>query len=174
MHDDDGVLQNCGLLHIQIIVLNNDFFFFSTQSVGIIFGFFIWHEFIAEIGLNKRKLSDYVHHYEELKYDTDDIHAQHHRHKRSAPEDEDRVRVYFHSHGRPFDLELERDHSVFHNNLIVERNNEAFKPDLSHIYHGKLIGEPNSHCFGAIRDGVFDGQIHTATDGIYYVERANR
>ena len=130
--------------------------------------------FIAEIGLGKRKLSDYVHHYEELKYDTDDIHAQHHRHKRSTPQEEDRVRLHFHSHGRPFDLELERDHSVFHNNLIVERNNEAFKPDLSHIYHGKLIGEPNSHCFGAIRDGVFDGQIHTATDGIYYVERANR
>merc|ERR1712001_711193 len=29
-------------------------------------------------------------------------------------------------------------------------------------------------CFGAIRDGVFDGQIHSASDGIYYVERANR
>ena len=84
------------------------------------------------------------------------------------------MRIHFHSHGRPFDLELERDHSVFHNKLIVERNSKAFKPDLSHIYHGQLIGEPASHCFGAIRDGVFDGQIHTASDGIYYVERANR
>ena len=76
--------------------------------------------------------------------------------------------------GRPFDLELKRDHSVFHNNLVVERGNEAFEADLSHIYEGQLTDEPESHAFGAIRDGVFDGTIHTATDGIFYVERANR
>ena len=29
------------------------------------------------------------------------------------------------------------------------------------------------HCFGAIRDGVFDGQINT-DEGTYYVERANK
>ena len=45
--------------------------------------------------------------------------------------------------------------------------------DLSHIYEGQLVDEPGSHCFGAIRGGVFDGQIH-AKDGVYYVERANR
>ena len=45
--------------------------------------------------------------------------------------------------------------------------------DLSHIYEGQLVDEPDSHCFGAIRGGVFDGQIH-AKDGVYYVERANR
>ena len=49
----------------------------------------------------------------------------------------------------------------------------AHDVDLSHIYEGKLADEPNSHCFGAIRNGVFDGQIH-ANDGVYYVERANR
>ena len=38
----------------------------------------------------------------------------------------------------------------------------------------ELSDEPGSHCFGAIRDGVFDGQIHSASDGIYYIERANR
>lgn len=45
--------------------------------------------------------------------------------------------------------------------------------DLSHIYEGQLVNEPSSHCFGAIRDGVFDGQIHSK-DGVFYVERANR
>ena len=39
---------------------------------------------------------------------------------------------------------------------------------FSPIYSG-LSDEPGSHCFGAIRDGVFDGQIHTASDGIYYI-----
>ncbi len=34
--------------------------------------------------------------------------------------------------------------------------------------------EPSSHCFGAIRGGVFDGQIHSSKDGIFYVERASR
>ena len=62
---------------------------------------------------------------------------------------------------------------------------------MSHIYEGHLVS-PNteldnfatsngellpapvtSHCFGAIRDGVFDGQIVT-DEGTYYVERANK
>jgi len=123
---------------------------------------------------SKRKLSDYVHHFEPLDYDASEVHDQHHRHKRSLRQDEHKVRIQFSSHGRDFDLELERDHSVFHNNLVVERGEDiAHDVDLSHIYEGKLADEPNSHCFGAIRNGVFDGQIH-ANDGVYYVERANR
>ena len=42
------------------------------------------------------------------------------------------------------------------------------KPNAS-----SFSGEPSSHCFGAIRDGVFDGQIVTR-EGVYYVERAAR
>ena len=33
--------------------------------------------------------------------------------------------------------------------------------------------DPRSSCFGAIRDGVFDGQIHTK-EGLYYVERIQK
>ena len=130
----------------------------------------------------KRKLSEYVgDNYTPLTYDPSEVHNQHHRHKRSLPDPETgehdhRVRVQFSSHGRYFDLSLQRDHSVFHNNLVVERGDDviAADVDLSHIYEGELVNEPGSYCFGAIRNGVFDGQIQTPSQGIYYVERANR
>ena len=76
---------------------------------------------------SKRKLSDYVHHFEPLDYDASEVHDQHHRHKRSLRQDEHKVRIQFSSHGRDFDLELERDHSVFHNNLVVERGEDIGK-----------------------------------------------
>lgn len=125
----------------------------------------------------ERKLSEYVHHYEPLTYDASGVHGQHHRHKRSLPQDDHTVNIQFESHGRSFDLELKRDHSVFHDGLVLERGyqgSQAHDYDVSHIYEGGLSDEPGSHCFGAIRDGVFDGQIHTASDGIYYIERANK
>merc|ERR1711899_198539 len=125
----------------------------------------------------EKKLSEYVYHYEPLTYDTNGVHTQHHRHKRSLPEEDHKVSIQFQSHGRFFDLELKRDHSVFHNGLVLERGYQGAQAhdfDLSHIYEGGLSDEPGSHCFGAIRDGVFDGQIHTASDGIYYIERANK
>lgn len=130
---------------------------------------------IADFSQQKRKLSEYVHHYEGLDYDASAIRDQHHRHKRSTLDEDHRVNIQFEGHGRAFDLELKRDHSVFHNQLVVERGEEvAHDVDLSHIYEGQLIDEPGSHCFGAIRNGVFDGQIYSPSHGLYYVERANR
>ena len=43
-----------------------------------------------------------------------------------------------------------------------------------HLYEGRLVGEPDSHAFGALRDGIFDGEIRTQNDGVYYVERAQK
>lgn len=43
--------------------------------------------------------------------------------------------------------------------------------DTSHIYHGSVLGEPDSHVFGSIIDGVFEGKIITDTHA-YYVENA--
>ena len=43
-----------------------------------------------------------------------------------------------------------------------------------HLFEGQLIDEPDSHAFGNLRDGIFDGEIRTQTDGVYYVERAQK
>lgn len=43
--------------------------------------------------------------------------------------------------------------------------------DTSHIYHGEVLGEPSSHVFGSIIDGIFEGKIITDTHA-YYVENA--
>ena len=39
----------------------------------------------------ERKLSEYVHYYEPLTYDASGVHGQHHRHKRSLPEEDHKV-----------------------------------------------------------------------------------
>ena len=96
----------------------------------------------------------------------------------------------FSAHGRSFKLRLKRDYSVFHNDFEIEDgvgNSISADHDLSHIYEGHLVTPSeglksstddldklaNTHCFGAIRDGVFDGQIET-DEGTFYVERANK
>lgn len=43
--------------------------------------------------------------------------------------------------------------------------------DTSHVYHGQVLGEPNSYVFGSIIDGVFQGKIITDTNA-YYIEHA--
>jgi hypothetical protein len=49
---------------------------------------------------------------------------------------------------------------------------------LSHLdhthYHGTVRGDPDSYVYGSLRNGVFDGQIHTSRDGTFYVERVQR
>lgn len=45
--------------------------------------------------------------------------------------------------------------------------------DTSHIYHGHVVGDPQSHVFGSLHDGVFEGKIITENDS-YYVEHAKR
>lgn len=52
-------------------------------------------------------------------------------------------------------------------------NGELPYVDTSHIYRGQVLGEPNSHVFGSIHDGVFEGKIITERDA-YYVEHAKR
>ena len=55
--------------------------------------------------------------------------------------------------------------------LQIESTNGPIKVDSSHIYHGEIIGEPNSFVFGSIHDGVFEGKIISEKDS-YYVEKA--
>lgn len=103
-------------------------------------------DFFADIGGSHftRRLSEYVHNYEGLDYDTDHVIVQHQRHKRSAMSDDHKVRINFASHGRDFDLELKRDHSVFHNDLVIERGDgQPIEIETSHIYDGGLEG--NKH-----------------------------
>ena len=150
-----------------------------------------------EVAIN-RPIEEYVHHYETLKYDTTYIDQQHKRHKRSTPtqneatlslqqqsRNQQHVDLEFSAHGRIFNLRLKRDYSVFHNDIEIEDgagNSILSDHDLSHIYEGYLETPDDgletkeaqdTHCFGAIRDGVFDGQIKTS-EGTYYVERANK
>lgn len=99
-----------------------------------------WLWFVS--GLNR--LSDYVEHFEPLHYDPSPVRTDHARHKRSLPDEDHRVRLDFVAHGQRFQMELKRDHSVFHNDLSIHDNDD--RPithilDTSHIYEGKLLGK---------------------------------
>ncbi|XP_077564429.1 disintegrin and metalloproteinase domain-containing protein 10-like [Haemaphysalis longicornis] len=74
---------------------------------------------------------------------------------------------------RVFQLRLQPDSSVFHKDLVVETTTLGkVKPDISHIYSGKVVGDPSSYVFGALHGGVFEGTIQT-NRGRFYVEPAH-
>ncbi|XP_049820220.1 disintegrin and metalloproteinase domain-containing protein 10 isoform X2 [Aethina tumida] len=118
------------------------------------------------------RLNEYISHYETLDYDTRDVHRNHLRAKRSVVRD-NHVHVSFRAHGRDFRLRLKRDLQVFGDRLEVHGpDDRPIDADTSHIYHGHLVGEPDSVVFGSVIDGVFEGKIVLPKDA-YYVEKAH-
>lgn len=123
--------------------------------------------------------SPYITDYEILDYATGPVARAHSRHKRSVSHthrvEENPVELSFTAHGREFNLHLIADHSMFHpayhatgplDSPIVGVDNT--------MYEGHVVGEPDSHVFGSVRDGVFDGTIRTQRDGTFYVERSQK
>nr|CAD7430532.1 unnamed protein product [Timema monikensis] len=118
-------------------------------------------------------LSEYISHYEPLSYDAQDVHRNHVRAKRSVTR-ENAVHLHFSAHRRSFNIRLKRDLSTFSSNLVVHGPDGREEDlDTSHIYQGHIIGEPGSHVFGSVSEGVFEGKI-VAPWGSYYVEKAHR
>jgi disintegrin and metalloproteinase domain-containing protein 10 len=146
------------------------------------------------------KLSDYIHHYESLDYASVDVTkgsndgpvvvsrnrrtllseddlTQEDRHRyHSHRQSEDRVvKIDFEALGRKFKLRLRPDaHSVFAEDLAVEGSDgNPIKLPLDHIYSGHLEDTANSHVFGSVSDGIFEGKILTP-EGSYYVEKSHK
>ncbi|KAH9634547.1 hypothetical protein HF086_016635 [Spodoptera exigua] len=87
---------------------------------------------------SRRRLSEYIEHYEGLDYDPDKLHQQHLRARRSidAPAD---LSLKFDAHGRNFHLRLRRDLAAFSEDFKVEGSQgQLHDVDTSHIYHGEL------------------------------------
>lgn len=132
--------------------------------------------FLAQALIPLKPLNDYISHYETLTYDPTHVLS---RAKRSSLSSQlssksSPIIIRFRSHGRHFPIRLRRDYSsVFHKDLVIESSDgKAINVDLDHIVSGELDSEPRSKVFGAIRDGVFEGKIHTQDDQTFYVERA--
>ena len=146
------------------------------------------------------KLSDYIHHYESLDYASVDVTkgsndrpsvvsrsrrtllseddlSQEDRHRyHGHRQNEDRVvKIDFEALGRKFKLRLRADaHSVFAENLAVEGSDgNPIHVPLDHIYSGHLEDTANSHVFGSVSDGIFEGKILTP-EGSYYVEKSHK
>ncbi|XP_028025856.1 disintegrin and metalloproteinase domain-containing protein 10 [Bombyx mandarina] len=119
------------------------------------------------------RLNEYIEHFETLDYDPDDLHHQHLRARRSTDSQRE-LRLDFKAHDRKFKLRLRRDLSAFSDDFKVEGSQgQTHEVDSSHIYSGKLAGDPDSTVFGSVTEGVFEGKI-IAKDGSYYVEHARR
>lgn len=158
------------------------------------FGLYVLYSCLVFIGCAQalRQLNAYIEHYEPLAYQP--VVATSHvlsRAKRQSngeepsqpsephlidkPPSGELFVIEFESHGRHFPLRLHPDTStVFHKDLVVESSDgQPVRVSLDHIVTGKLATEPRSHVFGAIRDGIFQGQINTQNDQTFYVERAH-
>nr|CAG4643787.1 EOG090X02I4 [Lepidurus arcticus] len=121
-----------------------------------------------EADATAERLNEYVLHYEPLDYEP----SPQTRSKRALDADFAHI-VEFHAHARPFKLRLRRDTSVFSDNLVIEgHDGRRLDVDSTH-YEGELIGEPDALAFGSLRDGIFDGKIHTK-EGTFYVERSQK
>lgn len=122
---------------------------------------------------SRRQLNEYIEYYDTLDYDSNALHQQHIRTRRSTDASKE-LRFNFHALGKKFHLRLRRDLSAFSEDLKVEGSQgETHDVDTSHIYHGELADDPQSTVFGSVTDGVFEGKI-IANDGSFYVEHARR
>jgi len=130
----------------------------------------------ADGGLNTHtRLNEFIQHHEPLVYNKQRVISDHQRLKRSLPEEEEYVEIEFEAFGRSFLLELQRDHSIFHQHYVAEGPGGVSLSHLDHAhYEGVVGGEPGSHVYGSVRDGVFDGTIHTNKHGTFFIERSQR
>ena len=129
--------------------------------------------------LAKPELGPYISDYELLDYDTQPVHRDHARHKRAISHghrvNEEPLELRFSAHNNDFHLRLVADHSVFHPEYVITGPGERPLQGLDHgLYEGQVVGEPGSHVFGTVRDGVFDGTIKTKHRGTFYVGRVQR
>eukprot|EP00090_Calanus_glacialis_P005009 TRINITY_DN13825_c0_g1_i1.p1 TRINITY_DN13825_c0_g1~~TRINITY_DN13825_c0_g1_i1.p1 ORF type:complete len:904 (+),score=186.49 TRINITY_DN13825_c0_g1_i1:90-2801(+) len=127
----------------------------------------------------KPDLGPYITDYEILDYATGPVARSHSRHKRSVSHthrvEENPVELSFTAHGREFNLNLIADHSMFHPGYHATGPLDSPIVGVDNTnYEGYVVGEPDSHVFGSVRDGVFDGTIRTQRDGTFYVERSQK
>jgi len=127
----------------------------------------------------KVALGPFIKDYEILNYDPEQVDQLHRLHKRSITHShrvqENPVEISFTAHGREFTLHLIADHSMFHPEYHATGPLDSPIMGVDHgMYEGWVVGEPDSHVFGSVRDGVFDGTIRTQRDGTFYVERSQK
>ncbi|XP_061191097.1 disintegrin and metalloproteinase domain-containing protein 10-like [Saccostrea echinata] len=119
-----------------------------------------------------RILNDYIRHYEELRYDSEQFHNDHLRAKRSTSK---YLELKFSSLGRNFHLDLHPSDSVFsadHKSRQPDGSEEHV--DTSFIYDGEVRGVPGSTVHGAVLRGIFQGTIMLSPEEIYFIEPADR
>ncbi|CAH1789926.1 unnamed protein product [Owenia fusiformis] len=141
------------------------------RSLGPVLGL-ILAVFILGIKSEKKRLNDYISHFEGLTYSTNDLHRDHQRARRSTTEPH--LHLKFKSHGRNFNLRLRKDTTTFSKGFKLENSDGTLDDyDTSHIYEGELWGETNTKVHGSIINGVFQGWIKTPREK-FYVESARR
>ncbi|KAK3094401.1 hypothetical protein FSP39_001269 [Pinctada imbricata] len=121
----------------------------------------------------QKALDDYIRHYEELSYDTSDLHERHIRAKRSTSDKS--LSLKFKAHGRDFHLDLKPCKSIFTPDHKLRHNNGTEESiDTSFIYDGVVVGAPDSSVHGAVIQGIFRGVVRIPGDTNYHIESAHR
>ncbi|XP_046982630.1 disintegrin and metalloproteinase domain-containing protein 10 isoform X1 [Schistocerca americana] len=138
-------------------------------------GYVIFILLLAPYIESAERLNEYISRYEPLSYDRAEVHRAHSRARRSAPRPGVHpLSIEFEARGRRFPLRLRRDTAAFSDRLqVLGSAGQPLHVDTAHLYHGHLAGEPKSHVFGSVIDGVFEGKIYSPSDGAFYVEKAH-
>lgn len=120
------------------------------------------------------RLSRSIGDFDVLNYDTNYVHRQHKR-AVSSPYLH-RVELNFDAFGRNFQLHLKPDDSVFTNNMVLVTADGTYPKhylDEIHFYKGQIADIPESFVHGSIKDGLFQGRIHSKNER-YSIEPAHR
>ncbi|KAL7640869.1 UNVERIFIED_CONTAM: hypothetical protein RMT77_008006 [Armadillidium vulgare] len=116
-------------------------------------------------------LSDHIKHFEPVFFDSSALRLHHHRAKRDANHV---VSLDFTAHSRVFKIRLQRDSSIFADDVAFESTDGVIDFDVGKVYSGTLEDDDQVDVHGILsQDGLFDGHISTPNE-LFYVEPAHR
>ncbi|KAK3787925.1 hypothetical protein RRG08_020372 [Elysia crispata] len=117
------------------------------------------------------KLDEYILDFQELTFNTGELHKQHQRAKRST---RGSLHLNFQAYDRHFGLRLKRDTEIFSPDHEILEYEELKPVDTSFIYTGHVEGVPGSHAHLAIINGTPRGHVHIPGNTTYHIEAAEQ
>uniref|UniRef100_A0A0N4Z735 ADAM10 endopeptidase n=1 Tax=Parastrongyloides trichosuri TaxID=131310 RepID=A0A0N4Z735_PARTI len=89
------------------------------------------------------------------------------------------IEVKFNAYRKKFHLILKpiSPNDIFSDDHYLEVNDvpdSSYREPSKFLYEGTVKGDPYSHVYGSIFDGIFNGQIHLSSGDIFTIENVNK
>lgn len=137
-----------------------------NMDIKFIFGFILIAFCSISDGKRPNSLSPFIKDYDGLNYDAAGVR---HRHRRAVTK-KNHFEMDFAFRGKPLKVRLRPDTGIFTSDAKIQSaSGQPLDFDKESLVEGSVVGDMQSHVFGAMNEGVFQGKISTADDE-YYVD----